>query len=377
VGTRHAARTCAAIAVVALCVGTASAGASGASHQSRSDRAHLTGAQPVWLCRPGLASDPCAAPTDYDSVAANGQVSVDSLGSVPNPGVDCFYVYPTVSAESSENSNLKIQGTEINVAKTQASPFSTECNVWAPMYKQVTLKALFDVGRLKQGIATAYASVLTAWKDYLANDNDGRPFVLIGHSQGAALLIQLIQKSIDRVPAVRGRLISAILLGGNVTVPAGKLVGGSFQHVPACATLSETGCVVAYSSFLKTPPRDALFGRPGVGVSGLSGQTASKGLRVLCVNPADPGGSALIDPLFRDGASKTPWVTYPGLYSAVCKTKDGATWLQVDVHRGAGDSRPVVTQSLGPTWGLHLFDPSLTMLDLLAMVHAEIASYVP
>jgi hypothetical protein len=367
-----------AFAVAAAGVAAASAGASGASIQSRTVRTHLTGAQPVWLCQPGMAADPCAPPTIYDSIAADGTVTVDTLSSVPDPSVDCFYVYPTVSAETSQNANLKVQAAETNVARIQASPFSSECDVWAPMYKQVTVKGLFNGSHLKQSVQIAFASVLAAWRDYLANDNDGRPFVLIGHSQGAAMLISLIHKSIDRDPSVRRRLISAILLGGNVTVPTGKVVGGSFQHIPACTTLAETGCVVAYSSFLRMPPADSLFGRPGVGVSGLSGQTARKGLRVLCVNPADPGGSASINPLFVQGqGASTQWVTYPGLYSAVCKTKDGATWLQVNVHRAAGDTRPVVTESLGPTWGLHLYDPSLTMLDLLAMVHDEIAAYVP
>jgi hypothetical protein len=371
-------RVLTALALVAVGVVAASAGTSGAASQSIGGRVRLAGAQPIWLCRPGMTTDPCAPPTEYDSVAANGTVTVEPLNSVATPAVDCFYVYPTVSAESSQNANLAIQAAEIDAARAQASPFSTECNVWAPMYKQVTVKGLFNVSRLKQSVQVAFASVLQAWKDYLANDNDGRPFVLIGHSQGAAMLILLIEKSIDRNPAVRRRLISAILLGGNVTVPTGKVVGGSFHNVPACTSLSETGCVVAYSSFLKTPPADSLFGRPGIGVSALSDQTASKGLKVLCVNPADPGGAAPLDPLFIQGSgAAATWVTYPGLYSASCKTKGGATWLQVDVHRGAGDTRPVVTQSLGPTWGLHLSDPNLTMLDLLAMVHDEIAAYVP
>ena len=41
--------------------------------------------------------------------------------------------------------------------------------------------------------SVAYASLLSAgWSDYLAHDNDGRPVIFIGHSQGAAMLIQLM-----------------------------------------------------------------------------------------------------------------------------------------------------------------------------------------
>ena len=93
------------------------------------------------------------------------------------------------------------------------------------------------------------------------------------------MLIRLIRSQIDANPALRKRLVSAIVLGGNVQVPAGKSVGGSFQHVPACTAASQTGCVIAYSSFPSQPPAFTLFGRPGTGVSLLSGQTATSGRR--------------------------------------------------------------------------------------------------
>ena len=109
-----------------------------------------------------------------------------------------------------------------------------------------------------------------AWQDYLAHDNHGRGVILIGHSQGAGMLIGLLRRQIDDVPATRKLLVSAMVLGGNVTVPVGQTVGGSFQHVPACTSDTQTGCVIAYSSFDQPPPADSLFGRPGQGVSNLS-----------------------------------------------------------------------------------------------------------
>ena len=88
---------------------------------------------------------------------------------------DCFYVYPTVSTES-DNANLAIQPAEIAAAVAQASRFSQVCNVWAPMYRQATAAALTDGAAFKPSvIATAYNSLLSAWRDYLAHDNHGRP----------------------------------------------------------------------------------------------------------------------------------------------------------------------------------------------------------
>ena len=36
--------------------------------------------------------------------------------------------------------------------------------------------------------ALAYRDVAAAWRNYIATKNEGRPFVLIGHSQGSLML---------------------------------------------------------------------------------------------------------------------------------------------------------------------------------------------
>jgi len=317
---------------------------------------------------------------------------VEHASQTANPAVDCFYVYPTVSEQSAAVANLHIDPSEIAVARSQASRFSEVCKVYAPVYPQLTLHALADPGTISvSDLVAAYASVQTAWEDYLDHYNQGRGFILIGHSQGASMLIELLQKQIDDNPAVRQHLVSAIILGGNVTVPVGATIGGSFQHIPACTTSTQTGCVIAYSSFDETPPPNSLFGRPGSGVSHLSGNTSTAGLQVLCVNPANPaGGINPLTPYFPTRSSAkglggqsgvalpalpTPWVTEPDLYSGQCLSQGGATWLQVSAPIHAGDLRPIVRQTLGPTWGLHLVDVNIALGNLISLTASEIAAY--
>ncbi len=123
----------------------------------------------------------------------------------------------------------------------------------------------------------------------MAHYNDGRGVVLIGHSQGSFRLERLIESQIDNSPSARRLLVSAILLGGDVVVADGSTTGGTFRHVPACTSSTETGCVVAYSSWSRTPPPDA----------GLQQVNGAK-QHVLCVNPAAPGSTAStpITPIF-------------------------------------------------------------------------------
>ena len=303
----------------------------------------------------------------------------------PHPvatGLDCFYVYPTVSPEQTANADLTIQPAERETAVAQAARFSQACRVWAPMYRQRTVSDLFN---LQHGAATspqnllALASLRAAWRDYLAHDNGGRPIVLIGHSQGAAMLIRLIREDIDPDPGVRRQIALAILLGGNVTVAngtaanGGARLGGSFQHLPLCAHKGERGCVIAYSSFPAEPPAFAFFGRAGSGVSALAGETATN-RQVACVNPAAiGGGSTLLHPYIPtarlpQGGTATTWTSFPGRYRAQCRHAGNATWLQVTLAAGGRD--PLLRQDLGAAGGYHTVDVNLALGDLVADVLA-------
>jgi hypothetical protein len=310
--------------------------------------------------------------------AAGGPAGVQHASPARRPKIDCFYVYPTVSGQPGVNANLHVDPEEIVVAQNQASRFSQVCRVFAPMYRQLTVAGIFkQPGQLARG--KAYSDVLAAWHTYLKRYNHGRGVVLIGHSQGSFVLDHLVKSEVDRKPSERKRLVSALLIGGNVQVPIGKTVGGDFKHVPACTRGRQTGCVVGYSTFDTIPPAGSLFGR-------LPGSTSRQ---VLCVNPASLSGdrgklssyfmtkpepgplSAVTTPGF---SAPTPWVFVPNLYTAQCMSQDGASWLQV--NHAAGDPRPAVPTSLGPTWGLHLADMQLAMGNLVKLVRLEAKAYL-
>ena len=336
----------------------------------------------VWLCRPGAASDPCASERTATSVAANlARTPFSTAATSEAKKFDCFYVYPTVSTEPKPNADLTIQKEEIEWAEVQAVQFSAVCNVWAPMYRQATTAALADGAIYKpRVISTAYESLLAAWKDYLAHDNDGRPVIFIGHSQGAAMLIKLLRSQIDPSSQLRPKLVSAIILGGNVQVASGSDVGGSFLHIPTCASASQTGCVIAYSTFPSEPAADAIVGRPGQGVSILSGQTTRAGQQVACVNPVTFSTSAGdLVPVYPTvvhavAGVTTPWLAFPDLYTARCVQRGGASWLQVHRIASPSDRRPGVTDE-GPMWGFHLEDVNLALGNLVRDVAVEEASY--
>ncbi|HYU38475.1 MAG TPA: DUF3089 domain-containing protein [Acidimicrobiia bacterium] len=369
-----------AAALLATALGPAGTTAAAPAQQSSST---------VWLCRPGLANNPCENDLTTTVVQPDGTQKVVRADPAKRPPVDCFYVYPSVSAQPTVNANLNVDPELTAVAEYQASRFSQTCRVFAPVYPQLTVVATSSAGeQAAEARATAYQGVLSAWRDYLAHDNKGRGVVFIGHSQGAGMLTQLLSSEIDPNPKLRRRLVSALLLGGNVTVAAGRDSGGDFQNIRACHRREQTGCVVAYSTFDQPPPPNSLFGRVGGGVSARTGEGA--GLDVLCVNPAAPGGgNGALDAYRRTTpipgpiggvvgqlpSAATPWVRYPNLYTAKCESANGATWLQVTDVGGSTDQRLRFQYPLGPAWGLHLADVNIALGNLVDLVRKQAAAY--
>jgi hypothetical protein len=355
-------------------------------------------AETTWLCKPGLASNPCLNSEETTVELANGKSVIEKAKPAKSPPIDCFYVYPTVSSQFTENANEEIDPEEDAIAESQASRFSQVCNVYAPIYPQLTIPAINTPGGVTpEGAAKAYVGVLKAFEEYLAKFNKGRGFELIGHSQGSAMLEQLIKEQIDPNPALRKQLIGAVILGGNVIVPEGKIVGGSFKTVPACQVAGETGCVIAYSSFLKEPPNPSNFGRPTSPLGALGG--GAEGVehpQVLCVNPTLPlqaplagptlayyptfnafGGKfpGLLGAVVQAPKASTPWVAAPAQYTAQCEHRNGASWLQLNLG-SESDVRERLVETLGPEWGTHLVDVNVALGNLVPAVGLQGAAYL-
>jgi len=347
-------------------------------------------AKTTWLCKPGLADNPCDVGFDTTTVTPAGEPVGTRSPKAKKRKIDCFYVYPTVSEDEGTNSDLSIDPEERSIALYQAARYSQHCRVFAPMYRQVTLQAILGGEPVTPEQAQlAYDDVLAAWKTYLRKRNDGRGVVFVGHSQGALVLRNLLSQEVDPRRKVRRRVVSALLFGGNVLVAKGERVGGDFRHIPGCRSGDETGCVVAFSAFDEPVPADSLYGRPEPeGFFG--GDPATED--VLCTDPTtlDDGDGALrvVIPSERFapgtilGAAseavglprpvvETTWIEFPTAYTGACSAADDAHVLQVAARPGAVDLNPVPDAN----WGLHLVDANVALGNLTGVVGRQARAF--
>ncbi len=343
-----------------------------------------------WLCLPGH-DDACTLDLTATVVAADGSLTTEAWSAAEDAPIDCFYVYPTVSRDQTPDSDMMAGPGENGVVRSQLARFASKCRVYTPLYRQVTIAGLqvaIANGVIEWDANVGYGDVVDAWHYYLEHYNDGRGVILMGHSQGTGVLVNMIAAEIDGRP-VQDRMISAILLGNTVTVPEGEDVGGSFDHIPLCRSADQIGCVITYMSFRSTvPPQDSLFG-----------VAEGEGMVAACTNPAALGGGAgELEAYFGRSivglpstiqwtepakTIETEFVKTPGLVRGECVQKNGYSYLEVTVQGDPADARTddipgdlIFGGTPGGLWGLHLVDVSLSMGNLVDIVDTQMKAYL-
>lgn len=352
----------------------------------------------LWACRPDQGdSSACRANLDATEILKDGSQRVVPHVPATDPKFDCFYIYPTVATAGGGNmTNFADRGPVLDPLLSQAARFNRACEVYAPLYRQVSLTTNDGGAPMRQGEpALAVGDVLASFDEYIRTWNKGRSFVILGHSQGTAMAIELLRRRIDGDDALRARFISAAILGGAPRVPEGQDVGGSFKNIPACKTAGQTGCVLAYASYAaeKAPAdvQNPLFGK---NAPAPTPETPIPG-RVMCTEPAALAGNTgnlagsyfrLKDPNnpgfrmegFTPKDAKTPFMLYRDFFKGSCVQRGEFNYFEVSINKTPDDKREVPPyrnpRLEGGGWGLHLVDWNLALDDIITAVEKQAAA---
>lgn len=209
----------------------------------------VTGLTVLLVIGCGGGSTVAATTPDYSQTA-----NWLALSSSPNKNVDVFYVYPTAykKATSSDpdfcaiDNPTMVQGAQ-SAFQRQATAFAPYANIFAPFYRQVdaTYQLSLPFDQQDENIAKVPGpDVLAAFEYYLRHYNNGRPFILAGHSQGSAVLKYLLSGYMKAHHDVYQRMIAAYIVGQSITPQ--YLAQNS--HMKFATGSSDTGVIVSWNT---------------------------------------------------------------------------------------------------------------------------------
>ena len=169
-----------------------------------------------------------------------------------NSDIDVFYIHPTGFFEKKWNFNLNksssaYERSEVMLAN-QASVFNASCNIYAPEYRQATYYSFFSQNKDgTDALDIAYSDVEAAFDFYIDNFNNGKPFFIYGHSQGALHGQRLIHNKIINSNLV-DQFINAYLIG--YIIPE-KSFSELFHNLSISKSKSDIRSVISWSTVVE------------------------------------------------------------------------------------------------------------------------------
>lgn len=271
--------------------------------------------------------------------------------------VDVFYVYPTIYGEPSP-ANMEIQNEELRktarlLLKKQAAVYSGSANLFAPFYRQVSMAMLNTEENMYENsyFRTGYEDVVSAFQYYLDHLNNGRPFILAGHSQGSMALSNLMRDFFNQ-EKLQNQLVAAYLIGYSITREDFK----NFPWMTPATGPADTGTIISYNSQA-----------PGTTGSPVLLQGA------FCINPLNWQTDGTV--ARREQNLGAVFFNQDG---TIEKEVAGYTGAQIDLTSGALITTPPETLNIGefPKGVYHMYDYSLWFRNLEENVKLRIKAYL-
>lgn len=159
---------------------------------------------------------------------------------------DLFFLCPTVYSDGfnmpldDEAGRMSFQG----ATNMELGIYEKECRIFAPYYSQAGLDVYSGAPDEREPyLILAYEDAADAFLYYLENENQGRPFILAGFSQGADLCIRLLKEFGDRED-VKDNMVACYAIGWRVTEEDRK----KFPHLRMAEGEDDTGVIVSFNT---------------------------------------------------------------------------------------------------------------------------------
>jgi pimeloyl-ACP methyl ester carboxylesterase len=295
--------------------------------------------------------------------------------SVKQKKVAVFYVYPTAYSRlpdgpiyaAVDNPGM-MRGAQVAFQR-QATAFRTVGDIYAPYYRQIdaTYQLSLPFAQQKKNIAgIPSADVFAAFKHFIKHFDRGRPYILVGHSQGSAVLANLLAKYMKAHPAVYARMICAYVPG----YPIQRSYLRQHPFLRFAKGRNDTGVIVSWNTEAPTIAAPSPVVQPGA----IAINPITWTRKQTEASAAKNRGSIELNPL-TDG---TPFLNADGTIKRFKNVADA----RVDKAKGvvicstidAADP-PYFKPGGFPMGVLHTFDYPLYFFSVRANAAARVAHY--
>ena len=167
---------------------------------------------------------------------------------------DTFYIYSTMYFGANEGDpdyatldNEEMLGSIWIEHAIKSSVFEESTNLFIPLYRQSSMKHAAEVFQNDGSIDAAvmskpYGDITAALDYYFENFNNGRPFIIAGHSQGSAILRLVLKKYFKEHPDYYKRMIAAYAIGYSIT----KEDLEANPHMKFATGETDTGVIISW-----------------------------------------------------------------------------------------------------------------------------------
>ncbi len=188
---------------------------------------------------------------DEADLMPEGVEGLRNDGSAP---VDVFYIHGTGYLNNASWTAPIKQGTATEdngrfSLANEASIFNACCNIYAPNFREASIFAYMSlsVDERDRLLNTVYIDIANAFAYFLAHHNNGRPFIIVSHSQGTHLALRLLT-DIDKQAQVADNVVAVYAIGSGPVSLTGQQLD-NFTHFHVCSAPSDTSCLVHWDSY--------------------------------------------------------------------------------------------------------------------------------
>lgn len=225
---------------------------------------HLTGIACLLLALVSCEKD-ASTPASHTIDYADNRCWFENKQGVTEKNIDLFYVVPTCIWDYTDSLGQTQHHMDIFNAEQRAlvdpsiqlakSVLADSCNFFSPYYRQISMDSwlTLDTALIEGRFELAYQDVADAFHYYMEHDNQGKPFILAGHSQGAKAVIELLKR--EMTPDISRKLIATYAIGYTVTTE--ELANYPALH-PAQDSI-DTGVLIGFNSVTRPEAVSPLF----------------------------------------------------------------------------------------------------------------------